>query len=219
MVLLRTGSLSGALNGAFGRQVSVRQLFGGLRRRVLVGSAPNPAPVERRAEPYGFGNGARSNTPSEEPQLPSRLVDKLSEHASSSSPSEARTEAVEARLLQKLEAAGRSKGSTDRRSDGTPYASSSGRLAADDSGASAPGRGSGPKAADRPRGRGSAPASGVGPAKAERNASAKTGAPRERRPPVRSAVPGDGVSKRQAKRLLKASGAPTERLSKVSRAP
>ena len=206
-------------------------------------SRPAAEPNERRAQPYGFGGAAVLSEGSQ--SSVSRPMDLSSSTAANDAESEARMEAVEARLLRRLDAGGADDGAAGGRTDATHSATTSGRGAANGDGQGsgravrdAPARGSaGAPSAGSARGalrkeraagaaevgtegpaagrgaRGGGTAAGVGPAKAGRNASAKSGAPREARAlaPARSAPPGER-SKRQAKR---AHGEPTERLAKV----
>ena len=207
-------------------------------------SRPAAEPNERRAQPYGFGCAAVQSEGWQSTN--SRPRDFGGGGTANDAASEARMEAVEARLLRRLDTGGAEDGAAGGRTDATHSATTSGRGAADGGGqgigravrgaaargsASAPSSGSargtlreerfadavkvgtgGPAVGRGARGGG--PATGVGPAKAGRNASAKSGAPREDRAPapVRTAPPGER-SKRQAKR---AHGEPTERLAKVS---
>ena len=248
MRLLKAGSLHGHLRSAHCCTPRVRPPCGSLRRQACAARASRPAtePNKHEAQPRGFGGAALQNEASQ-PSV-SRPLGLGTGATASNAASEARMEAVEARLLRRLDAGGSGDGTVGSRTDATQSATTSGRGAdggADGGGSSsgrasrgAPARGKasmpsaggtrGPvekRAADMAdaqaggpvvvRGvRGGGTAAGVGPAKAGRNASAKSGAPREERRPVpaRSTAPGER-SKRQQKR---AHGEPTERLAKVS---
>ena len=247
MRLLGTGSLNGHPRGAHCYAVRERPLRGVARRQVCAARASRPAaePGEHKAQPHGFGGTALQSGGSQASVSRPTALD--SGTAASDAASEARTEAVEARLLRRLDAGGSGDGVVGGRTDAIRSATTSGREAA---AAGAGARGSGRALKGAPaRGKASAPsaggargpvvkvaadtaaagvggavvgrgargvgvAAGVGPAKAGRNASAKSGAPREAHAPApaRSAAPGER-SKRQQKR---ATGETTERLAKVS---
>lgn len=172
-------------------------------------SRPAAEPNERKAQPYGFGGAAVQSEGSQ--SSVSRPVDLSGGATANDAASEARMEAVEARLLRRLDAGGADDGAAGGRTDATRSATTSGRGAANGDG-----QGSARAVRGAPaRSSASAPSAGSarGALRKERAADAAevgTGGPAAGRG-ARGGGPATGVGPAKAGRNASAkSGAPRE---------
>ena len=130
MRLLKNGFFTSHLRSTDCCAPRARPLCGAARQQPCAVRASRPAaePNERRAQPYGFGGAAVQSEGSQ--SSASRPVDFGGGTTASDAASEARMEAVEARLLRRLDAGGAGDGAAGRRTDATLSATTSGRGAA-----------------------------------------------------------------------------------------